>query len=119
MTCPCCGCSFFESEAKKTEKGTILCPNCSSELNPDGSQKDLIKYNRKASINWVADAIKYIAYITWAVGVLAVLVVYFYNKNVSILYAVIALYSVFVSGIIVYGMGEIIQLLTEIRNNRR
>ena len=106
-------------EAEKLDEKTLICPNCSSKLKLDGSQVEAISYNRIIGTNRVADILKYMAYFAWAIGALAIIIVFFCYESVSVIYVVIAMYSVFVSGMIIYAMGEAIQLLTEIRNNQK
>ena len=119
MTCPYCGCSFFQSEAEKISETTLRCPNCSSKVNLGPLDNESGNSIRRVSVNRVADILRYISYISWSLGSVSILIIFLFFKDLPVLTMLIYLYAVFVSGMFIYAFAEIVQLLTEIRNKLR
>lgn len=120
MTCPHCKINFFESKAKSIDRDTLICPECSAMINKDGSKPKISNNNSpRRSSSRVADIIRCIAYITWGAGIALTVMLYMVIEDLSIIMAIAVAYSSFVSGMIFYAFGEIVLLLTEIRNNQK
>ena len=121
MTCPHCGHRFSVTDARRMEN-TVICPKCTAMIDTSVPIQKLptpTGGNLRRNINPIAGALQNIAFITWGASIILTVLLFCFYDKMNLLTGLAVIYPSFVSGLLVYAFGEIILLLTEIRDNQK
>ncbi len=119
MVCRDCGFAFFPAESESSDDKMVVCPKCSSVMSL--KTVDVFDSNYREYSSGVANILRTIAYITWISGIIGLILVFLICKSITtalVIEVIKSGYLVFISGMMFYAFGEIVQLLTDIRNDQ-
>lgn len=114
MKCLLCAREIFnENEAVWINDDNAVCPQCA--LLAEKNKTEEIDYSETEK-NKTGSVIQIVAFILWILGVISVVSFCILIKNFSFSAMMIGLFAAFTSGLLVYGLGEIIILLGQIND---
>lgn len=114
MKCLLCAREIFnEDEAKWINEDNAICPQCA--LLAEKNKPEEIDYSETEK-NKTGSAIQVVAIVLWILGGISVIAFNFMVNDFSLATMIIGLFAAFTSGLMVYGLGEIIILLGQIKD---
>ena len=116
MKCILCAKEIREENAKWINSSSALCPECAALASKAEEQSNYENENFQNEKNKTGAMIQSVAIIIWAFGAIISFIVFAVSGVASIIVLVSYLFAVFVSGLLMYGLGEIIILLGQIKD---
>ena len=114
MKCILCA-KEIEGTPKWLNETSALCPKCADITSNYKQPEHDIVYD-EIHKNKTGKMIQDVAKVIWILGVISAFIILIINGLTSLLSILGYLFAVFVSGLIIYGLGEIIILLGQINN---
>lgn len=114
MKCILCA-KEIEGTPKWLSETSALCPEC-AEITSKYKQPDHDVVNDEIHKNKTGQIIQIVAIVVWVLGVILAFIMLKSDGMTSLPLILGYLFAVFVSGLIIYGLGEIIILLGQINN---
>ena len=116
MKCLLCAREIFnENEAVWINEDNAVCPQCAL-LAAKKELEDPVDTYSETKKNSTGSIIQIVAFILWILGGISVVSFCILIKNFSFSAMMIGLFAAFTSGLMVYGLGEIIILLGQIND---
>jgi len=119
MKCILCAKEFTEPPTWLNET-SALCPKC-AQITANYKQPDTVTVHSENEKNQTGTTIQTVAKVIWILGALSAIIAA--AATASVISLILYLFVAFVSGLMVYGLGEIIILLSQINgklsNKRR
>lgn len=115
MKCILCAREIHDEKVKWLNETSPLCEKCAALA--ENQEETAYKYdNTKIEKNETGVMIQTVAKIIWILGAIAALLVFAVAESVPFASFIGYLFAVFVSGLLIYGLGEIIILLGQIND---
>lgn len=124
MKCILCAKEIHGEKVKWVTPNSALCPDCAALNSKKSQPDDDYEYDDYPddTKNTTGTLIQLVAFLIWLFGGIAAFIAYA-AAGVPLITLIIYVFSVFVSGLLIYGLGEIILLLGQINakltNKRR
>ncbi|SHM10944.1 hypothetical protein [Ruminococcus flavefaciens] len=115
MKCLLCAKEISEENAKWINEEDAICPECAfltAKLELKTPADDYSEDKKNSTGN----ALQVVGIILWVLGFLSVVAFNAMKKDFSLATMIIGIFTAFTSGLVVYGMGEIIILLDQIKH---
>ena len=114
MKCILCA-KEIEGTPKWLNETSALCPKC-ADITSNYKQPEHDVVYDEIHKNKTGEMIQNVAKVIWILGVISAFIILIFNGLLSIPSILGYLFAVFVSGLIIYGLGEIIILLGQIND---
>lgn len=114
MKCILCA-KEIEGTPKWLNETSALCPKC-ADITSNYKQPEHDVVYDEIHKNKTGEMIQNVAKVIWILGVISAFIILILNGLLSIPSILVYLFAVFVSGLMIYGMGEIIILLGQINS---
>lgn len=115
MKCILCAKEIHDENVKWLNESSPLCEKCAALA--ENQEKPAHEYdNTKIEKNKTGVMIQTVAIIIWILGAIAAVLVFIVSESASFASLIGYLFAVFVSGLLIYGLGEIIILLGQIND---
>ena len=114
MKCILCAKEFTEPP-KWLNETSALCPKC-AQITANYKQPDNTAVNLENEKNQTGTTIQTVAKVIWILGAIAAVLIFVVVGIESFFSLISYLFTVFISGLMVYGLGEIIILLGQIND---
>lgn len=115
MKCILCAKEISKENATWINENNALCPECAELASKQEETTCEFDYSADEK-NKTGSTIQVVAMIVWILGGLSVIAFSFLSGKFSLTTMILGLFSTFTSGLMIYGMGEIIILLGEIND---
>lgn len=112
MKCILCAKEFSKENATWISENHAICPDCAANT----SKQEEADYEYVGENNKTGVMIQSVAKIIWILNVIAALIAFLFSGVSSISLIIAYLFAVFVTGLMIYGLGEIIILLGQINS---
>ncbi|WP_019679779.1 hypothetical protein [Ruminococcus flavefaciens] len=115
MKCILCAKEIHGENVKWINENSPLCEKCAALT--EKKEETSFEYNHTESEkNETGAMIQTVAKIIWILGAITAIILFVVSGVASIIVLVSYLFAVFVSGLLMYGLGEIIILLGQIKD---
>jgi len=115
MRCMLCAKEISEENAQWINDENAICPECAYIASKRESEKAIEDYSEDNK-NKTGTTIQIVAIVLWILGGISVVAFNFMTNDFSLATMIIGLFAAFTSGLMVYGLGEIIILLDQIKH---